>query len=454
MDIFINQESKLKEYKSQPLLFTAIENSTATCEGYLSNVEHNEEELTERLDPTPEIVRIDSNYGHKKYVDYHEPVKVRKSNRGRKKKPKVLKARKYQGDGSNFNSQVSLSVVGEVVRKKSIYPDKYTNVAEQLEVYDNINDCVNKYEKFTKEYRVKVFRNGRYTVPGVLLENLSDIKEPLNKICNYLGDYLCEDVKLILLFSVTRNYKFRLLRGKIDIKLLHLYAVKHFQSLLNTRFSDIEKFLSKPVFLEHHLSPNEIGWSEFYHDLQDNSTINNNLLISFTSLKSNLLESTSSKNLFIDFNKLIDKINELPLEIIYKKVGMFVLSVHSQCFIRLHNDIIQNIIRYVIRDDLKKLERSLIKSKDNLLSHIKYDQENYPGFLIKVKTPIFNANDKRTTIKVFPSGKVNIDGSNNQKEATFIYYWLNDLFCQHPEFIYEPRQNYNDSDSEFSSDSD
>jgi hypothetical protein len=102
----------------------------------------------------------------------------------------------------------------------------------------------------------------------------------------------------------------------------------------------------------------------------------------------------------------------------------------------------------------EELSVYLTKSKDNLLSHIKYDPEKYPGFLIKVKTPNAVDLDKKTTIKIFPSGKINIDGANSREEAEFIYYWLNSIFFENPDLIYSTNFNYDDPDSEFSSDSD
>jgi hypothetical protein len=450
MDIFgKDKENRLLKYKSASLYFSPMENSTSTVEGILSNVSHNEEELMEFLECEEDIVKIDSNFGHLILEGYSNAPKERKSNRGRKKKPKPIKTRKLQGDGSGFNSQISFTVLGEVIRPEPLTKDKHSEKASLIEM----GNPSKKYEKFIKEYKIKIFRNGKFTIPGVLTEDLTDVKSPLLKLCNYFSRMFLEDVEIINLFSVMRNYKFYITDGKVDIKKLYKYCVDHFQNLLNTRFEDIEEFIINPGFENIKYSPNTIGWGEFLYECYDDSDLV--MKLSMHEFKNSLKESKNNKNLFIDFNKLKIKISEMPLKSTFQKIKDFVKIIQEAYFINLNNQIIKNIIKYMLKDDFKLLEKFLKKSKDNLLSHIKWDSEKYPGFLIKVKTPNSTNPNKRTTIKIFPSGKINIDGANNRSEADFIYYWLNYLFYEHSEFIYDSsHQNYDDSDSEFSSDSD
>jgi hypothetical protein len=53
-----------------------------------------------------------------------------------------------------------------------------------------------------------------------------------------------------------------------------------------------------------------------------------------------------------------------------------------------------------------------------------------------MKTPTQAKPDKTSTVKVFTSGKLNIDGDNTREEAELIYLWLNKLFVTIPELIY------------------
>jgi len=51
---------------------------------------------------------------------------------------------------------------------------------------------------------------------------------------------------------------------------------------------------------------------------------------------------------------------------------------------------------------------------------IKYSNERYVGCLIKFKTPIPSNEKKLTTVKIFSSGKINLDGCNSKEEAAII----------------------------------
>lgn len=450
MDIISN--NKLQEYKTKKLLFTKLCNSTCTIEGKFSNLEHNEEELIELIDPESPLVKMDNNYGHKVLAGYATVTEERKSNRGRKKKPKVVKHRIFQGDGTGFNSQTQITVLGTHIRFKPLIADKHCKRARLPTINDQLHpgwsgDIVNT-ELINKEYKIKIFRNGKFTVPGVLCEDLSDVGPPLNAICRYFSCLFIEDVQIIELFPVMRNYKCKLMEGNIDIRSLQRYCNQHFHHLTNIKFTDISDYLSNPAFLENDIHPRNIGWRDYIFD---------NVLMSpeldFMNFKYFLMESKSCKNLYVDMDKLQSTIkNDIPLTTYYKKIEKFVLTINETYFIELDDEIIKYITKFLIHDKLAEIEARFRKSRDNLLSHIKYDPEKYPGFLIKIKTPNEKKPDKKTTIKIFPSGKVNIDGANNRTEAEYIYYWLNSLLVDNPKLLYNPNEIDDDVDSEFSSD--
>jgi hypothetical protein len=54
------------------------------------------------------------------------------------------------------------------------------------------------------------------------------------------------------------------------------------------------------------------------------------------------------------------------------------------------------------------------------LCMIKCNFERYTGIILKFKTPIEDNLNKLTTVKIFSSGKINIDGSNNKLESNNI----------------------------------
>jgi hypothetical protein len=51
---------------------------------------------------------------------------------------------------------------------------------------------------------------------------------------------------------------------------------------------------------------------------------------------------------------------------------------------------------------------------------IKCNFEKYTGIIVKFKTPLLEKPEKLTTVKIFSSGKINIDGSNSYNESNII----------------------------------
>jgi hypothetical protein len=91
-----------------------------------------------------------------------------------------------------------------------------------------------------------------------------------------------------------------------------------------------------------------------------------------------------------------------------------------------------NLIEQNIYIDLYKFQNILLNYKNdqyildiyklyNLeLSLIKFFPERYTGIILKFKTPIPENKNKLTTVKIFSSGKINIDGSNTLIESNNI----------------------------------
>jgi TATA-box binding protein (TBP) (component of TFIID and TFIIIB) len=89
------------------------------------------------------------------------------------------------------------------------------------------------------------------------------------------------------------------------------------------------------------------------------------------------------------------------------------------------------------------------------ITEIKYNIERYPGLIIKFATPIPRNPRKQTTIKMFQSGKVNIDGAISEECARYYYNWINDFYVTHADSVmYTPNKVvvYSDSDSDPDSD--
>lgn len=164
-------------YVKRRLVFTPIMSGAIQAQGKLSNVRFHEEQLIQIIIPKHEVIRVKCNYGDKFSRSYQIPQPAeRKSNRGRKKKIKESKNRKIQGDGTCFNSQITLYIVLD--------------------------------ENYNKTYKVKVFRNGTIKIPGVLNSDLSDARRVIQIVVQVLKECLLTNVELISLHATMRNYKF------------------------------------------------------------------------------------------------------------------------------------------------------------------------------------------------------------------------------------------------------
>jgi hypothetical protein len=183
-------------------IFTQPTQTTSTMEGYIDNVTFHERELIEELTPDDDIVIYRCNYGVLALPGFTMPVKIRTTNRGRKKKDKKKKTRKKQGSGQEFNSQITF-----IVRSGQ------------------------------KLFKFKVFRTGKIQLPGVKQSMIDDVIDSATKISNVLSFHLHTGVydpqhicNLLSLRPVMKNYKF-LVKIKPDYiidmdKLLQLLRVE------------------------------------------------------------------------------------------------------------------------------------------------------------------------------------------------------------------------------------
>lgn len=98
-----------------------------------------------------------------------------------------------------------------------------------------------------------------------------------------------------------------------------------------------------------------------------------------------------------------------------------------------------------IKDDrkvnLRKLYQILIQLKDStpMLNEVKYNPERYPGLIVKFGTPIDKNKKKQATIKMFHSGKINIDGLVSEQHSTKYYNWVESVYNDYKsQVLYTP----------------
>ncbi len=185
--------------------------STLTAQGLMSNISFDEKDVIDLLDePTGQIMLIGCNFGEKFNVNY-QPVKVeRKSGRGRKPKPKIKTKRRSQGNGKYFSSQITF-----VIRHPTSKID----------------------------YKIKLFRNGVFQVPGVKDPSMSDLVAPVTILKEYLAYNFGEDVQIMNFMAVMRNYKAKVLDEKFRVDLTYLEDVINFHK----NYKLFEPFLRREI---------------------------------------------------------------------------------------------------------------------------------------------------------------------------------------------------------------
>jgi hypothetical protein len=178
--------------------FNDLSLSTITVVSKLSNVKFKENILINHLsltDTMPEIIKIGCNYGEyisKKYIELTTPVK--KSNRGRKKKEKPAPTRKVQGNGKYFNSQITFTILDP-----------------------NLDN--NKF------YHLKLYANGTIQITYVCYENIQLIKPIIDivikmiKSIDIVKEDINNDIEIMYIKSVMRNYKFNIIKENMFIDL-------------------------------------------------------------------------------------------------------------------------------------------------------------------------------------------------------------------------------------------
>jgi hypothetical protein len=172
---------------------TKPQSSTLTAEGRFAGIRFNEVTLFPQLTkPTGYIQMIGCNFGEMFNDDYKPPVINKKSSRGRKPKPKVKNKRKQHGNGKYFESQITFII---------------------------------KHPETHLIYKIKLFRNGTFQVPGIKRADMQDLLAPINILREYITGILKKDIAIMYFKSVMRNYKSRITDENMRVDLEQLEEI-------------------------------------------------------------------------------------------------------------------------------------------------------------------------------------------------------------------------------------
>lgn len=179
-----------------PDIFCGISDTTITVGAEINNLVHHEAELPKLLEPTSDVLVIESNWITKIYPGYAIPTKEKTNNRGRKPKKKEPPNRKVSGTGKCMNSQVSFTILcRREVHKK--------------ELVGNII----RVPSSAKVYKIKLFRNGPIQIPGVTdPAHFDDVEGCIKLLINFLESSLNiakGTIQHVGMNIVMRNFKFR-----------------------------------------------------------------------------------------------------------------------------------------------------------------------------------------------------------------------------------------------------
>ena len=88
------------------------------------------------------------------------------------------------------------------------------------------------------------------------------------------------------------------------------------------------------------------------------------------------------------------------------------------------------------------------------IAEIQNNCERYFGIKIKFYRPVPWKLDKKTTIKILRSGKINFDGGNSEIEIKELYYWLQWIIIKNYKDVIYTNETPNvgsESDTDYSS---
>lgn len=459
---------------------TELTPSTLTSRGNLSDIEFNEEDLIKKLDiPSKkyyEIVKIGCNYGEiytfpSIFIDHnienmlrsintdqvikigcpcHElPLDVQEIKRlcsnieeARQKCEKIYdEGVKYALTNEQY---LTKKKINKVIKNYSIFfgfkPLEKDDVEElyimsekylkggDLDIFNNYLDLIKKvmtiFQKYEAECICKSQTKDKFEVLDKIQnksykKNSSRGRKPKNKKTKRkiqgTGLYFSSQVTFEIYNCETNK-----------ISKIKVFRNGNFQ-IPGVKRPDMKDLIIPTTILKNYL--NEI--------MSDKS-----IKISYImSVMRNYTCKISDQNISIILNKLEDVLYyEKGLKEISDNIGYYEQFMEQMANKHLEsNALLYEVFRY--------FNKKLLS-----ISEITNNSERYPGILVKFNKPIPNKENKKITIKILSSGKINFDGANSELEVKELYYWLQYILYKYwPEISFDPQKFYKEvvsSDSE------
>jgi hypothetical protein len=156
---------------------------------------------------------------------------------------------------------------------------------------------------------------------------------------------------------------------------------------------------------------------------------------------------------WVDKGKLKQYLSSDEIQTILKKREIYFEGLKMEN-IQLPSNITNSIKIHLFKKAVMKILEKIDKDPENMRSSVKYNNGSYQGLILSINTPNPSNKEKKTKIKIFASGKVNIDGANSHEEAIVIYEWINYIFVMnYDDFIINPENpKFLEKDPDYSTD--
>lgn len=337
MNVFKNDAivNSIMQYNN---IFTNLIMFTCSAIGKLSNVSLNEKIPLKNTNPTGRILKLVSNYyeqinplfKEKKKVSYRRVYYYLDGKEEKEVPYEWLDA--CHGIKEKYDKKYKIFVnIFEKTQRKTLKKrgrkpkKKIKKNRAGVSKVGSFDSCITFWIKSSfkegKIYFIKVFRNGRIQISGILHRDMSDAKCAIKPISKYLTDvmydninknfnndiitniiieYKQEEVELVELYSATRNYRFKLLDSDMRINLSAIYD-------LLTYMKDNNLYPENDIVTSVEYSPEKLGGLKLMFSTPIERNPKRTLKIKiFQSGKINFYGGISDESAEYHYNLLID----------------------------------------------------------------------------------------------------------------------------------------------------
>lgn len=409
---------------SGEMLFSTLKLSTVSLAAQLVGVVLDSRYIDKDTFPCRgKIKDISCNWFHNRMEGWIPNYMRKKSKRGRKPKEKTPTTRKRQGDGSSFNSQITFLVEEKMRRKRPLKDDLYSAKAELIPNTDE--------EYIFKEYKIKVFNTGSMTVPGVLRDDYSDFTfrgGPLDELVDYFRDiYGNDEIYATGFVPNMMNFKSVLIRMPNSTavpKGLDLYEMcdcfnNTMQGYCKISMKALHSFLAAPTIDGKHFT----SW----YNVTDGP-------IDLEAMYRYISDSEQVKDIVVPRTLLNKIIMSSGYKEIYDKMRVLVYAQRRQT--SAINPTTYNKIATMLTEPLiDRIHKTIMNENYDRPIYAVYNPQNYCALVVHVGIPTPKDPHLRSTVKIFSSGKINIDACTSVEAAEKVFAYINKVLNDHPELI-------------------